>query len=176
MPHDYEIKNRIVNGVDRPIEELTVDAICHNSGVSRPTFYRHFGSKYDLGYWYASCVEEYYLDEIGRSYSWEEGLTGHYELLYEKRDLFFYTSAHSQEEKLLSGNMQQHRVDVVTQKLAERGIEVDDDMAYFVETYAMIETTMSGRWMRNHMDRPPARMASLVARCVPRELYDALQL
>ena len=96
VPKDFEIKCRIVDGVDRPIEELTVDAICRNSGVSRPTFYRHFGSKFDLSSWYAKFVGEFYLDQIGRTYSWEEGLTEHFLLLYEKRDLFYFGAESSQ--------------------------------------------------------------------------------
>ena len=61
-PKDYEIKNRIADGVDRPIAETTVEIICRNSGVSRPTFYRHFDSKFDLAFWYATFAETIYLD------------------------------------------------------------------------------------------------------------------
>lgn len=173
-PRDYETKCRIVDGVDRPIDELTVEAICRNSGVSRPTFYRHFSSKYDLAYWYASFAETVYLDEIGRSYTWEEGLTGHFTMLYDKRDLFFYTSAPSSDETKQFDAMQAHRVDVVTQKLEERGVEVTPDMAYYVEVYAAIESTMAVRWMRDRMARPPEEMGRLLAQCVPQPLYEAL--
>ena len=152
VPKDFEIKRRIVDGVDRPIGELTVDAICRNSGVSRPTFYRHFGSKFDLSSWYAKCVGEFYLDQIGRTYSWEKGLTEHFSLLYEKRDLFFF-GAESSQDGYLSENMQLHRSEVLVQTLRERGTELTPAMEFYVESYTFLEAGMAGRWMRGCMDR-----------------------
>lgn len=175
-PKDYEIKNRIADGVDRPIAETTVEIICRNSGVSRPTFYRHFDSKFDLAFWYATFAETIYLDEIGRSCSWEEGLTGHFRLLFEERDLFYFTSFPSNEEKARRTAMQAHRGQVVLQKLGERGVEVTSDMSYYVEAYVAVETTMSARWMRNRMDRSPEEMGHLLSQCVPRPLFEALEL
>lgn len=72
--------------------------------------------------------------------------------------------------------MHAQRCRVVTEKLAEKGIAVDADMQYFVEAYAAVETTMSARWMRSRMDRSPEEMGHLLAQCVPRPLYEALEL
>ncbi len=174
-PKDFEIKRRIVDGVDRPIEELTVDAICRNSGVSRPTFYRHFGSKFDLSSWYAKCVGEFYLDQIGRTCSWEEGLTEHFTLLYEKRDLFYF-GAESSQQGYLSETMQLHRREVLAQTLRESGVELASEMEFYVEAYVFLESGMAGRWMGNRMDRDPVELGRYLARCVPRPLYEALEL
>lgn len=173
VPKDFEIKRRIVDGVDRPIEELTVDAICRNSGVSRPTFYRHFGSKFDLSSWYAKCVGEFYLDQIGRAYSWEEGLTEHFALLYEKRDLFFF-GAESSQDSYLTEAMQLHRREVLTQTLQERGVELTPALGFCVEAYVLLETAMAGRWMSHRMDRDPEELGRYLAQCVPAPLYEAL--
>ena len=175
VPKDFEIKQRIVDGVDRPIEELTVDAICRNSGVSRPTFYRHFGSKFDLSSWYAKCVGEFYLDQIGCSYSWEEGLTEHFLLLYEKRDLFYF-GAESSQDIYLSEAMQRHRLEVLAQTLRERGVALAPAMEFCVEAYVFLETGMASRWMRNRMDRDPKELGLYLARCVPNPLYEALEI
>ena len=175
VPKDFEIKRRIVDGVNRPIGELTVDAICRNSGVSRPTFYRHFGSKFDLSSWYAKCVGEFYLDQIGRTYSWEKGLTEHFSLLYEKRDLFFF-GAESSQDNYLSESMQLHRREVLIQTLRERGAELTPAMEFYVESYAFLETGMAGRWMRGCMDRDPGELGLYLAQCVPTPLYEALKL
>lgn len=175
VPKDFEIKCRIVDGVDRPIEELTVDAICRNSGVSRPTFYRHFGSKFDLSSWYAKFVGEFYLDQIGRTYSWEEGLTEHFLLLYEKRDLFYF-GAESSQNIYLSETMQRHRFEVLMRTLQERGAASTPAMEFYVESYVFLETGMAGRWMRNRMDRDPKELGLYLARCVPNPLYEALEI
>lgn len=163
VPKDFEIKRRIV------------DAICRNSGVSRPTFYRHFGSKFDLSSWYAKCVGEFYLDQIGRTYSWEKGLTEHFSLLYEKRDLFFF-GAESSQDNYLSESMQLHRREVLIQTLRERGAELTPAMEFYVESYAFLETGMAGRWMRGCMDRDPGELGLYLAQCVPTPLYEALRL
>ena len=174
-PKDFEIKRRIVGGVDRPIEELTVDAICRNSGVSRPTFYRHFGSKYDLSSWYAKCVGEFYLDQIGRLYDWQEGLTQHFVLLHEKRDLFYYGSESSQDIYLAEA-MQLHRRQVLAGTLKERGVAYDSEMDFCVNAYAFLETGLAARWMRHNMDQDPVELAHYLVRCIPSTLYEALRM
>ena len=91
-------------------------------------------------------------------------------------DLFYFTSFPSNEEKARRTAMQAHRGQVVLQKLGERGVEVTSDMSYYVEAYVAVETTMSARWMRNRMDRSPEEMGHLLSQCVPRPLFEALEL
>ena len=71
---------RIFHAVDRPIEELTVAAICRKAGVSKPTFYRHFDSKYDIARWISDFMNSMTLDEIGRTLTWDEGLESYFAL------------------------------------------------------------------------------------------------
>ena len=45
---DIRTKMKILHGVNKSLDQITISEICANAGVSRQTFYRHFESKYDI--------------------------------------------------------------------------------------------------------------------------------
>ncbi len=94
MPYVFDspnikVKLQILHAVDRSLDKMTVAQICENAGVSRQTFYRHFESKYDIPWWYTIFIRQFYLDEIGRSLSWEVGYYQHLRLVLQEHRFFF---------------------------------------------------------------------------------------
>lgn len=61
---DLSTKMRILHAVNKSLDQITVGEICHNAGISRQTFYRHFESKYDIPWWYSIFCRQFYLNEI----------------------------------------------------------------------------------------------------------------
>lgn len=174
LPKDYETKMKIITGVDRPLQDLTVDAICRASGVSRPTFYRHFESKYDLSYWYAGFCEQLTLDKIGRTLTWREALQKHFELLSQEKNLFYCSSFNPQKEELQK-KKRLKRVQTLLTTLHEcHGIENDATFRFYAEAYALVEAATAAEWFSTSMEAPPDQMAELLEACVPEPLHRML--
>ena len=65
---------RIACAVNQPIRKVTVDEICANAGISKPTFYRHFESKHEVIPWLIAWCDDITVARIGTSFTWEEAL------------------------------------------------------------------------------------------------------
>ena len=85
---DLSTKMRILHAVNKSLDQITVGEICHNAGISRQTFYRHFESKYDIPWWYSIFCRQFYLNEIGRTIDWKTGYYHHLRLIAQERDFF----------------------------------------------------------------------------------------
>jgi len=175
-PPDYQIKMRIAHSVDRPIDELSVADICSKAGISRQTFYKNFESKYAISRWFARLSEERYLDQIGRTLSWRDGLTMHATMLSTERSLFL-RSSHNRWEASLIQKVQRHRVCTLVTTLRDyRHVEPNDALMFSVTAYTHLEEHMFMEWFAGGMTPEPETFASYLVDCVPRRLYEALAL
>lgn len=66
----------LVNGLceSKPFSALTVHDICQEAGISRATFYRIFEDKYSLNNWCQAFNFAAGILQIGRTYTWADGL------------------------------------------------------------------------------------------------------
>ena len=76
-----EIRIRIIEAIDRPIDELSIRDICARAHISKQTFYSRFSSKYDIANWFCARFEERTLNQIGRTLTWEEGVLAHFKTI-----------------------------------------------------------------------------------------------
>lgn len=74
---DLKTKMSILHAVDRSLDRMTISEICKKASISRQTFYRHFRSKYDIPWWFCIFCRQFYLNEIGRTISWQTGYYHH---------------------------------------------------------------------------------------------------
>lgn len=175
---DTKVKMDIVHAVDRNLDELSVSQICENSHVSRPTFYKHFASKYVIAEWYDLFCMEHYLNKIGRTLSWREGLVKHHLMLEKEKNLFLFCSLKADKQATTSLEwMIRHRVEVLVETLrTNRDVEPDAGMLFLVSAYARMEQQMGALWCVQGMVPEAEVFATYLEECVPRRLYDALQL
>lgn len=90
---DLKTKMSILHAVDRSLDRMTISEICKKASISRQTFYRHFRSKYDIPWWFCIFCRQFYLNEIGRTISWQTGYYHHIRLLSTEREFFFSTAS-----------------------------------------------------------------------------------
>lgn len=66
----------LVNGLceSKSFSALTVNDICREAGISRATFYRMFEDKYSLNNWCQAFNFAAGILQIGRTYTWADGL------------------------------------------------------------------------------------------------------
>lgn len=174
----FEMKMRILHAVDRPLTDITVQEICDNCGISRQTFYYHFQSKQDIAYWHADFCQQLYLDEIGRTLGWAEGLHSHFNMLAEERPFYQLVVTHANPHPGDGARMIAHREQTLLKTLAEcHGIaDPTPTLRFCVKTYAHVESTFAIQWFRRGMDTGPDEFAEMIEAIVPRELYDLLNV
>jgi AcrR family transcriptional regulator len=73
---------------DTPFERLRVQDICKNAGISKPTFYNYFHNKSDAVRWHIRQAGLAGMYQIGRKYSWREGILRTLLSVLEVRDLY----------------------------------------------------------------------------------------
>jgi len=173
-----EIEMRILHAIDRPIQRISVDEICKRAGISRQTFYRHFKSKEVVPAWYSAWCEQFYLDEIGRTLSWEIGYGQHMRLMC-KEATFLSTALHEGIEPPYFGGypVSVRRKRVLLDTLRDyRHVAITDDMLFCVEAFVHIETEVFARWCKEGLTRESSLYARRMLSIVPPMLYAALQL
>lgn len=175
LPRSDEMKMRIFHAVDRPIEELTVAAICRKAGVSKPTFYRHFDSKYDIARWISDFMNSMTLDEIGRTLTWDEGLESYFALgLSELEGLRNVRGSATEYERTCSYRAQK-RYDAIARMLAMHGVPVDETMRSTIEGYIRVELHFSEERLDRSRTRDVKEIVSVFKAFIPAVLYTALQ-
>lgn len=155
---------------ERSLNEITIDAICEEAGVSKSGFYRVFASKYDIPNWCRTFPIEQGVGLIGRSLTCQEGATVAFEGLALFRDLF-----------LSAGKVSAPRdvTDVVREAIADLMLETLEEchgrkrtkqLAFQVDWIIDASIRAAMRWLEGGMAESPAEMAALVESCYPEVL------
>lgn len=170
-----ETKMRVFHAIDRPIEELTVEILCRKAGISKPTFYRHFESKYDVPIWFARfmCLET--LDKIGRTLTWEEGLRGYFEIgIAELEHLRYTRAAPDMYEKIIAAR-EKHRCRIIEETLCMHGVEVTPLLSRAIKGYVKVELHFSEERVEPGQSQNIDEIVTLATSFIPPVLYDALK-
>lgn len=175
LPPGFETRMKILHSVDAPIADITVGDICEKASISRQTFYKYFDSKYDISFWYVLFCDELTLTEVGRTQSWQDGLFGFFSLLRKEHGFFQYSARNGYPES--SDRANRHRSAILKESLTNyRKVEISDDLVFYIEAFASLFNDCVGDWFRSEMHRSPEDMTRLIKNCVPRPLYEALDI
>ena len=170
-----EMKMRIFHAIDRPIEELTVAAICRKATISKPTFYRHFDSKYDIGRWMSDFMNRMTLDEIGRSLTWDEGLESYFALgLSELEGLRNVRGCPAEYEQTCSYRAQK-RYDTIARTLAMHDVPIDETIRSTIEGYVRVELHFSEERLNPTRTRDVKEIVSIFKSFIPAALFEAMR-
>lgn len=169
---------RILHAVNKSLDQITVGEICHNAGISRQTFYRHFESKYDIPWWYSIFCRQFYLNEIGRTIDWKTGTTTICASSPKSAD-FFRESIQYSINTAPSGQtiMPENRKSVLFDTLENyRHVEVNDNLRFIVEIFSKLECEVMNDWFRSDEPTNLARWTDDLVSLVPDRLYRALEI
>lgn len=174
--HAVQMKMKILHAVDKSLDKMTISDICHNAGISRQTFYRHFESKYDIPWWYAIYCRQFYLNEIGRTIDWETGYYHHLRLLSQERDFYRKSIQYSINTPFGRTVMPEDRRKVLLETLKMRHVDIDHGMIFMVENFAKLECEIFNNWFRSDEETNLDRWTDDIISVVPDRLYRVLQL
>jgi len=175
--NEIAMRFRILHAVDKSLDEISVSEICKNAGISRYTFYKYFGSKFDLPIWHGIFCQRFYLNEAGRTIDWQTGYFHDFRLLSKEESFYSnaleYTSRNSEGLNL----MEDYRKDVILETLRDyRQVEITDILMFCVETFVKTETEAVATWLRNGCKIQPEVFAKYMIAIMPRALYGVVEL
>lgn len=169
-----ETKLKVLHSLDQPLKDLTVEAICRKSGVSKPTFYRHFSSKIDIPVWASQFMNRLTLDQIGRTLTWREGLEAYFALGIQELPYLRNLEMDPISYVDICARRTAQRYDTLVETLGMRGIAVDDSLRSTIEGYVKIELHFSEERLDATRSTDAAEVFSLMRPFIPDQLYLAL--
>lgn len=174
---DIRTKMKILHGVNKSLDQITISEICANAGVSRQTFYRHFESKYDIPWWHSIFCRQFYLNEIGRTIDWETGYYHHLRLIDQERDFYRKSIQYSINTPFGQTIMPENRKTVLLETLERyRRVSVDHNMMFLVEIFSKLECEVLNDWFRSDQPTNLAQWTDDLVSLVPDRLFRALQI
>lgn len=168
-----DVRRRIIDVIDKPIVDFTVEEICAKAHVSKQTFYSRFSSKFDIVNWYCARCEQAFLYEIGRTLSWEDGLGALFATYEDKCSFLHIASIRTLDD---GGETKARHRDVLKETLTQRGICMTQEIAFLIEAYLELEVYLVGEWFRSNFALDAGSFTRLFIDCIPCKLYELLQV
>ena len=169
-----ETKLKVFHSLDQPLVDLTVETICRKSGISKPTFYRHFASKIDIPVWAAQFMNRLTLDQIGRTLTWREGMEAYFALGIQELPYLRNLTVDPISYIEVCSRRSVTRYDTIAETLAMHGIEVDDALRSTIEGYLKVELHFSEERLDATRSTDAAEVFSIVRPFIPERLFQAL--
>lgn len=173
----FGTKLAILQAIDRPVSELSVTEICDKAGVSRTTFYRHFDSKLDIVPWWGLWCSEQYTFQIGRKYSWEEGMLRNLYLFRSQMKSVTNMNDFGQGTPYFGGNPFAIRHNEVLRETARmHGVEVTPLLGACIVAFCHLESELTYAYCEEGLKHTVLEDTQIGVSVVPPLVYEACQL
>ncbi|MEG0375260.1 MAG: hypothetical protein RR672_06460, partial [Raoultibacter sp.] len=142
----------------------------------RKKFYTLFESKYDIMYWYLNFCFSVSLYKIGRTLSWQEGVTACLELVTQEQ-AFFLADYESllDKEKSYYWPLRTKRIASIEETLVtHRNVELTATLRGEIAVYSNLVPDLIRHWIQPNKFRDLEEYVSFWLDCVPTGLYKAL--
>lgn len=169
-----DVRMRIIDAIDEPVADLTVEAICKKAGISKQTFYSRFSSKFDIANWFCAYYESMFLYEIGRTLSWEDGLYALFSTYETRRDFLQFSATHTPDNG--TETKSRHREALKETLEHHRGVRLTQDVVFLIEAYLEIEVFLVGEWFRAGLSPCAEKFTELFIDCIPMKFYNLLNI
>ena len=170
----------VVSAVDRLVtegsyDELSVNDICRQAGISRSTFYRLFDDKYEVIKWQIGLVLLAGVGKIGREYTWYDGqrvtLSGI--ALFPAFKRAVAKSVEVQRRRMAVKTYSQCLIDTLAQVKHQ---ELTEDLRFQIEAYSKLAcmTTRDEFMVGESVDID--NFARKLVSCVPTDLLELIDI
>lgn len=171
-----EMKSAIFDALEsllheKPYIEISINDICNQAFISKPTFYRYFKNKENIIHWRTKQFFQEGLVQIGRTCSWQEGYTITTRLFYEHRSIFedeqspafvadFFTFLTAYQETCL--------IETIT---CFKGKPVSEKLRIQIQALTIAQSRITRSWATEGMSIPPDVFAEYLTSIVPHDLF-----
>lgn len=161
---------------DCTLDQLTVDAICKQAGISRQTFYRTFPDKYAAAFWYVETLLDGTCKRIGVSLGWREGYLSFFKLV-QRNALFMKRLSESNDYNSINPTtVRNSEEDFLRAYRGRYGAEPDEMLAFQMHAFARIATTTVAEWIESGCVVPAETFIDRFLSLVPRQLFEVLDI
>jgi AcrR family transcriptional regulator len=162
----------------RDFDDIAVQDLCEESGLSRSTFYRAFPSKFEVCAWYQDILLEQSLGQVGRTLGWADGFTAFHSgwLLFPHMNLA--AKRHTGLESI-EARWPLKVTELLLETLTSyKGVDIDESLLFQVHFLATTTRpqgrTPSTPWTDDLYDCTPETYGKIMATCVPHDLHRLL--
>ena len=164
-------KYRMVEAIGKcmeryPVENITVDQICREAGLSRQTFYRHFRDKYDLINWYFDKLLLESFDQMGSGRTVPEGLARKFAFI-EAEHLFFYAAFRNDDQNNLKTHDFEMIFDFYQDLIVRKGGTLTGDLRNLLEMYCQASVYMTVQWVLRKLNVTADELVTLMLDAMP---------
>lgn len=150
------------------IDDISVQKLCANCGISRRTFYNHFRDKYDLIDWIYKTEAVDYLTLVGEECSWYDVVIMKLNII--KKSPGFYRRVYRQEWFLESFYNITKQLYLETIRKNGGGTDIEFEVEFYC--YACVKET--GLWVLGGLKESPEELVKRFVRCLPPSLIPLL--
>mgnify|MGYP002857904583 CR=1 FL=1 len=171
---DYDVRMAVFRAVDAPIAALTVAELCQRAGITRKRFYNLFGDKDGVFRWYLDLCFTASLYEIGRSFTWREGVCACLSYIADVAVIFDAVERDRTAAPSRFWSMNQARKEQMRITLGQRGIAPNRQLELEMELYSTNVPFLIRNWVGCHGEVSVDEYADYWVDCVPQALREAL--
>lgn len=154
-----------------PYKEIGVIDICAEVHVSKPTFYRYFQGKDFIVHWLSKELFDSGVAQVGRKYTWLEGLTLTIMGFYEHRRLYAKISNQAFNSSLISNSALYLKTALVETLIDYKEVKLTEKCVYQIDALNYALGYVTKQWIEEGARVPPKRMAEYLASSVPQDLF-----
>jgi AcrR family transcriptional regulator len=154
--------------------DITIQEICGETHISRPTFYRYFNSKNGIMLWLIRQSLDVGIAKIGRRYSWFEGFCSTLTVYYRHR---VCSGLHSQalDNTLLSFSANYSKNNFIATLRDTKHIEPTERLIFQIDALSYAQAHVIQKWAAEGMGEVPEIIAEYLTSIVPVDLYELLK-
>lgn len=177
LPADYSDKIMILRCINKPLEDITVSEICSAAGITRKKFYKLFSTKIDILLWYLDFCFSQSLYQIGRTLTWREGILACLNLVEDEKPfiLLDYINLVSKARSYY-WPLDSNRKAAMSETLTQRGVTITTSLELEMGFYSQLVPDLIRSWLQSEGGITIEQYAEVWESCVPRHLYEALEL
>ena len=161
---------------DVAYDDIPVETLCDEVGISRATFYRSFESKYRIASWWQDLVLLATMRRIGRVYSWQDGLLASYSTWNLLPDMNRAARQCRGFESCSYNYRRKSKACLLDTIVNYRHASVDEDLLFQVDYFTGADALKGARWSSGRRGNDPQTMVRRLTRCIPRDLFDLLDV
>lgn len=164
------------------LDSISIKDICDVAGISKATFYRTFEDKYAILAWIIDLTYRAGIDDIGRIYTWEDGLFVSLSGVELVRSLMTSGVASQGPHAPQEVGARRFKKSIERSLLrrfssqGEKCAGAASEFAFQVDFFTEMSTLMVNKWLKAEPHVPCEKFARDLASCVPADLKAAIEL
>lgn len=155
--------------------DITVADICKAAGISRATFYRLFPDKFSLNNWCQAFNFSVGIRQIGRTYTWEDGLYMAYSCAHFFSGIASASFGGQDGRESMSFGHRCMRACLADTLEHVKHVPCQGRLAFQIDYYAgALARSSADYWTSSKPSGDLRPFVAELARCVPPDLFEAL--